>query len=52
MITLIVLLAVVALVGIWALLTYNRLVALRVSAQEGAAEVDVQLKRRHDLIPT
>ena len=32
-------------------MTYNRLVRLRVSAQEGESEIDVQLKRRHDLIP-
>jgi LemA protein len=35
----------------WAIVTYNRLVALRVSTQEGAAALDVQLKRRHDHIP-
>jgi len=51
MISLAVVLAVAGLVVVWALVTYNRLVQLRVSAQEGAAEVDVQLKRRHDLIP-
>ena len=31
--------------------TYNKLVRLRVSAEEGSSEIEVQLKRRHDLIP-
>jgi LemA protein len=48
---LIIVIVLVALVLIWALFTYNRLVALRVSVDEGASEIDVQLKRRHDLIP-
>ena len=39
------------LVGIYAVVTYNRLVSLSVSADEGESEVDVQLRRRHDLIP-
>ncbi len=39
------------LVVIYAIVTYNRLVSLSVSADEGESEVDVQLKRRHDLIP-
>jgi LemA protein len=49
-----VIIAVVALVAIvvaWAVVTYNRLVRLSVSAEEGESEIDVQLKRRHDLIP-
>ena len=44
-------LAVVVLIIIWAVVTYNRLVRLRVGAEEGEADIDVQLKRRHDLIP-
>jgi LemA protein len=51
MVVLIIVLAVVALIVIWAVVTYNRLVQLRVSAEEGESEIDVQLKRRHDLIP-
>ena len=31
--------------------TYNRLVRLRVQAENAWADIDVQLKRRHDLIP-
>jgi LemA protein len=50
-IALIIVLAILALVVVYAIVTYNRLVSLRVSAEEGEAEIDVQLKRRHDLIP-
>jgi len=42
----IVLLLVVALVNV-----YNRLVSLRNRFQNGFAQIEVQLKRRHDLIP-
>jgi len=36
---------------IWALVIYNRLVALRNRVANALAQIDVQLKRRHDLIP-
>jgi LemA protein len=36
---------------IWATQTYNRLVRLRNRAAAMWAEVDVELKRRHDLVP-
>lgn len=41
------------LVGIlgWGVLMYNRFVALRNRAREAWADIDVQLKRRYDLIP-
>lgn len=48
---LIIAVAVVVLLAIYAVVTYNRLVSLAVSADEGESEIDVQLKRRHDLIP-
>ena len=52
MTTFIIIVAVLAVVvGIWFFATYNSLVSLRVSAEEGESEIDVQLKRRHDLIP-
>ncbi len=35
----------------WLILTYNRLVALRNRTKEAWADIDVQLKRRYDLIP-
>jgi len=47
----IVVVVVAVVVAIWFFSTYNRLVSLRVAGDEGASEIDVQLKRRHDLIP-
>jgi LemA protein len=48
---LIVVLAVVVLAVLFFVLRYNRLVRLRNACQNAWAQVDVQLKRRHDLIP-
>ena len=42
---------VVALVALAVVLLYNRLVRLRNRAENAWAQVEVQLKRRHDLIP-
>ena len=44
------LLLVLVLVG-WAIAAYNRLVRLRYQVQMSWAQIDVQLKRRHSLIP-
>jgi len=44
-------LAVVVVVVVWAIAIYNRLVALRNRFKNGFAQIDVQLKRRYDLIP-
>ena len=41
----------VILAGLFLLVTYNALVAKRTRADEAWADIDVQLKRRHDLIP-
>jgi LemA protein len=46
----IVVVLVVAVVA-WAVLAYNRLVRLRTQVQAAWAQIDVQLKRRHSLIP-
>ncbi len=35
----------------WAVLAYNRLVGLRNGLRNAFAQIDVQLKRRHDLVP-
>lgn len=35
----------------WGFVIYNRLVGLRVRAANSWADIDVQLKRRHDLVP-
>ena len=48
---LIILVVILLLVGIYGVVTYNRLISLSVSADEGESEIDVQLRRRHDLIP-
>jgi LemA protein len=42
---------ILALIGIWFLVSYNNLVKLKNRAKEAFADIDVQLKRRHDLIP-
>ena len=47
----IVFLAIIALLVVWAIGSYNRLVGLRNQAANGWRQIDVQLKRRHDLIP-
>lgn len=43
--------AVAALVVAFAVTTYNRLVGLRQRSQESWSDIDVQLKRRTDLVP-
>ena len=44
-------LAAAAVLGLWLMTTYNGLVKLRNLMQEGWSGIDVQLKRRSDLIP-
>jgi len=36
---------------VWIIATYNRLISLRNQTANGWRQIDVQLKRRHDLIP-
>lgn len=36
---------------VWLALAYNRLVSLRNALRNAFAQIDVQLKRRHDLVP-
>ena len=43
--------AAIAVAVLWAIFAYNRLVALRNQSTNGWKQIDVQLKRRHDLIP-
>ena len=47
----IILVAVVVLLLLWVVTSYNRLVRLNISADEAFAQIEVQLKRRADLIP-
>jgi len=44
-------LAIIVIVVVVVVLTYNRLVTLRQRVKEAFSDIDVQLKRRHDLIP-
>ena len=46
-----ILIAVIALIALWAVSLYNRLIGLRNQVANGWRQIDVQLKRRHDLIP-
>jgi len=44
-------LAVIIALAVWAISIYNRLVAMRNRFKNAFAQIDVQLKRRYDLIP-
>lgn len=46
-----IILAILAVVVIWAIIAYNGFVSLVNRTQEAWADIDVQLKRRYDLIP-
>lgn len=48
---LIALLTLVALLALWALLTYNGFIRARLRGREAWSAIDVQLKRRADLVP-
>jgi len=41
----------VVVIGLWFMLTYNGLVKLRNQVRNAWSQIDVQLKRRYDLIP-
>ena len=51
MTTLLILLGVLAILVIWTVSKYNLLVKLRNNRENAFADIDVQLKQRHDLIP-
>lgn len=46
-----ILIVIAIVVGLWIVLTYNGFVKLVQRAKEAWADIDVQLKRRYDLIP-
>ena len=50
-IVLIVLVVLIVVIGLWFILTFNALVRLRNEVAQGLSSIDVQLKRRADLIP-
>ncbi len=51
LIALIVIVAIVLIVGLWYVATRNGIIASRNRVDESWSGIDVQLKRRHDLIP-
>lgn len=51
MIVLYIILAVVVALALWVIALYNGLVKLNNRTKEAWSDIDVQLKRRHDLIP-
>jgi LemA protein len=50
-IVLLVIIVLVVLMALWGVTSYNRLIKLRNLVQEAWRQVDVELTRRHDLIP-
>ncbi|MBS0533059.1 MAG: LemA family protein [Proteobacteria bacterium] len=46
-----VVLGVIVVIVLWAISVYNSLVAMRQRVNQSFADIDVQLKQRHDLIP-
>ena len=47
----IIILIIAAIIAIWLVSLYNRLVKLRNNRENSFADIDVQLRQRHDLIP-
>ncbi|MBI2444308.1 MAG: LemA family protein [Candidatus Magasanikbacteria bacterium] len=46
-----IIIVIIVVVVLWAIFTYNRLVRLQKRTEEAFSDIDVQLKRRYDLIP-
>jgi LemA protein len=49
--TALVVIGIIVVVVLWAIFVYNGLVAMRQRVDQSFADIDVQLKQRHDLIP-
>lgn len=49
--SLLILIGLVVVIGAWLIMVYNGLIRLRTQVDEAWSDIDVQLKRRHDLIP-
>lgn len=47
----IILLIIIVVIAIWLIMTYNGLITLKNRVDEAWSDIDVQLKRRYDLIP-
>ena len=48
---LIIILVIIAVIVLWLIATFNRLIVLRNRKSEALSDIDVQAKRRYDLIP-
>ena len=46
-----IILIILAIIVLWLIVAYNRFIRLRKRTDEAWSDIDVQLKRRHDLIP-
>ncbi len=44
-------LTLVVLIGLYVVLTYNRLVSVKVNVEEAWSDIEVQMKRRYNLVP-
>jgi LemA protein len=44
-------LAVIVVIAVWAISVYNGLISMRQRVNQAFADVDVQLRQRHDLVP-
>jgi LemA protein len=51
MIVIWILVGLIVVLGAWVVFTYNRLITLRTRVDNGWSQIDVQLRRRYDLIP-
>jgi LemA protein len=51
MIPLLIILGIIVIIALWFVFSYNRFINLINRAKEAWADIDVQLKRRYDLIP-
>ncbi len=46
-----IILAIIVVIAIYAIMLYNRMVALRQTVNQAWSDISVQLKQRHDLVP-
>lgn len=49
--TMLIIIAIIAVLALWLVSLYNRLVGMRNQVQNAWSQIDVQLQRRYDLIP-
>ena len=46
-----IIIAIIVLIVLWVILTYNSFIKMKTGCEEGFATMDVYLKKRFDLIP-